>query len=189
MTKKVIIVIVAAVLLLTVIPALAATPSKTTEDLTQVVGVVYEDGTVHNDVITVQEQLTEFDEAIITDLLTYKTKNDKIVDYFDADVKAGIQELLPQGATMDGLIMSELVCLCCGEHDDTHGTITCEYEFPTEYKDTDVVVPLLGYQDAEGKTAWLPVKGEVKNGHVVVAFTEEILTLIGHDFVLAILSK
>lgn len=39
MTKKVIIVIVAAVLLLTAIPALAATPSKTTEDLTRIISV------------------------------------------------------------------------------------------------------------------------------------------------------
>jgi len=189
MTKKAIIVIVAAVLLLTAIPALAATPSKTTEDLTRIVGVVYEDGSQHNDLITIQEEPTEFDQAVINDLLAFKSSNKDIVSYFDAAVQSQIQALLPQEVTMDGFIMSELVCLCCGDHDHAHGTIACECEFPTEYKETDVVVPLLGYPDADGNTLWLPIKAEIKNGHVVVAFTEEILALVGHDFVLAILSK
>ncbi len=189
MSKKVIIVIVAAVLLLTVVPALAATPSKTTEDLTRIVSVVEQDGTKHNDLITIQDVPTEFGQSVIDGLLAYKTKNTDIVSYFDTEVKSQIQELLPQNTSTNGMVISELCSLCCGDHNHDHGLVVCEIEFPTLYTEKNLVVPLLAYPKADGTTAWLPVKGEVKNGHVVINFTEEVLSLVGHDFVLAILSK
>jgi len=189
MSKKVIIVIVAAVLLLTTVSALAATPSKTTQDLTQIISVVEQNGTQHNDLITIQEVPTEFGQSVIDELVAFKAKNPDIVSFFDTEVKNQIQDLLPQNASMDGMIMSELCSLCCGDHNHDHGLVACEIEFPTLYTETNLVVPLLAYPKDDGTTAWLPVKGEVKNGHVVINFTEEILTLVGHDFVLAILSK
>lgn len=188
MTKKVIIVIVAAVLLLTVIPALAATPSKTTEDLTRIVSVQSEDGNAGKALIYIRTEPTEFAEETLKAFMAYKNKNKIIADFFSAEVQENMLKLLPADSDLKKMIMSEFVSLGIGDYLASYGDITCTFLFPTNYKEKKPVIALLGYLDVNGATVWDPLKTEVLNGKLIIEFPSEMLTVVGHDVVIAVLS-
>lgn len=188
MTKKVIIVIVAAVLLLTAIPALAATPSKTTEDLTRIVSVQSEDGNAGKTLIYVRTEPTDFATKTLNAFLEYKNKNKVITDFFSAEMQESILKFLPENTDLRKMIISEFLSLGIGEYVDSYGDVTCTFQFPTDYKEKKPVVALMGYLDVSGTTVWVPLQTEVLDGKLKIVFPSEVLLVAGHDVVLTILS-
>lgn len=188
MSKKVIIMIVAAVLLLMAVPALAATPSKTTKDLTRIVSVQSEDGNAGNALIYIRTEPSEFANETLKTFMAYKNKNKMITDFFSVEIQESILKLLPANADLKKMIMSEFVSLGVGEYSDSYGDITATFRFPTTFKDKKPAVALLGYLDTQGETVWVPLTTEIKNGSLVIVFPSELLMVAGHDVVLAVLS-
>lgn len=188
MTKKALIVMVAAVLLLTAVPALAATPSKTTDDLTRILKVQSEDGRAGESLIYIRTEPTDFANETLDALQKYKSKSNSIVDFFSSETQESILKLLPENTDLKKMIISEFASLGIGEYLESYGDVTCTFQFPTEYNVKSPAVALMGYLDAAGTTVWVPLQTEVIEGKLTIVFPTEALLIAGHDVVLTILS-
>ena len=188
MFKKVIIVIAAAVLLLTSIPALAALPSKTTRDMTRIVGIESENGNARQTLIYIRAEPTDFANETLQSFVAHKNKNKNIADFFSVEMQQSMLKLLPADTDLKKMILSEFVSLGIGDYIASYGDITCTFQFPTDYKEKKPVVAMLGYLGAQGETVWVPLKTEALNGTLVIVFPSEVLLAAGHDVVLAVLS-
>lgn len=125
-----------------------------------------------------------------------------VIDYFDfstgnqnGELKAKITRLLPAGFDPDTLVMYEFVTVEPFFYDGKIGDVLTSFEFPTEYREGQVAVAVIGIFDDNGNVEWVPLKAEaVKEADGVVrmqiTFTEEALVKAGEKpFALAILGE
>jgi hypothetical protein len=170
------------------VPARAATPSKTIEDLTSVTQVTLQDGTSGSALMWVREEPSQLTVTQLEASSEYAATSPAISDYFPEDARNEAMELLPERTDLAQLIMSELISLGIGEYLEKYGNVAGTFLFPTEYEETQIVLAMVGYLGEDGTVLWQPLEAEVVGGELKIIFPEELMLKIGHDAVLAILS-
>ncbi len=174
--KKLIALVLVTVLALSLATAYAV-PSKTTNDLTKVVGFE----------ATGEKPADDFAIIIVEDSEAAKAELKKIIE-FVKDGKAPAEyfpkELLPEDA--DKLELNEFVGIEVLNYKPEYGDVTVELEFGTEYKAGQKVYPLVSIDGV-----WSVAPGEAQeNGTVKITFTAEQLEKMGESVnILAILSE
>ena len=120
----------------------------------------------------------------------------QVVQYFGLDVQAAISEKLPLNMVADDLVLREFFALplnaMAAAYDPAYGDIIIQMEFPVDFAEGDVVVPVLGILDpATDVVTWIALDAVVNaDGFVEVTFTEDVFAQIAADSItmLAILA-
>ena len=119
-----------------------------------------------------------------------------VVQYFGLDVQAAISEKLPLNMVADDLVLREFFALplnaMAAAYDSAYGDIIIQMEFPVDFAEGDVVVPVLGILDPETNVVtWIALDAVVNaDGFVEITFTEDVFAQIAEDSItmLAILA-
>ena len=119
-----------------------------------------------------------------------------VVQYFGLDVQAAISEKLPLNMVADDLVLREFFALplnaMAAAYDPAYGDIIVQMEFPVDFEEGDVVVPVLGILDpATDVVTWIALDAVVNaDGFVEITFTEDVFAQIAADSItmLAILA-
>ena len=119
-----------------------------------------------------------------------------VVQYFGLDVQAAISEKLPLNMVADDLVLREFFALplnaMAAAYDPAYGDIIVQMEFPVDFEEGDVVVPVLGILDPETNVVtWIALDAVVNaDGFVEITFTEDVFAQIAEDSItmLAILA-
>ena len=119
-----------------------------------------------------------------------------VVQYFGLDVQAAISEKLPLNMVADDLVLREFFALplnaMAAAYDPAYGDIIIQMEFPVDFEEGDVVVPVLGILDPETNVVtWIALDAVVNaDGFVEITFTEDVFAQIAEDSItmLAILA-
>lgn len=168
--------------------ALAAAPSKTTEDLVSVEETVTADGEVLSALIWVKEEQSEVAEEQLLAITEFVGQANPVATYFPQDVQEQIAERLPEGIDPSMLVMNEFLNIGIGEYLEQYGDIEATFLFPTEYRQDQTIVPVIGYQNEEGEIVWQTLDTQVIDGMLQIVLPKELMMTIGHDAMLAILS-
>lgn len=188
MKRKWIAFIVALVVLTGITPALAATPSKTTEDLTRVTKVETEKKS-GDALIWVEREASDKAQAQMDDIKSFVEKKNKPADYFPEETKTQITALTPKGTDLTTMKLNELVPLGIGNYKVEFGKVYCTLRFPTEFPTDKTVIGVVGYPGSDGKMIWLALETSVDQGDLRLVFPIELMEKIGHEAVLAVLSN
>jgi len=190
MKKKWIALVVALVTLTASTSALAATPSKTTEDLTRVDTVVTESGKTVPALVSVEKTPSELVTTQLDAIKSFVAKKNSIANYFSDDVKKGMTALLPAGTDLTKLTLSEYVALNIGDYDKSYGDVTGTFQFPTAFAADKTVIAMIGYAGSDGKVIWQALETTIdKDGNLHIVFPSELMAKVGHDAILAVLSN
>ena len=119
-----------------------------------------------------------------------------VVQYFGLDVQAAISEKLPLNMVADDLVLREFFALplnaMAAAYDPAYGDIIIQMEFPVDFAEGDVVVPVLGILDPETNVVtWIALDAVVNaDGFVEITFTQDVFAQIAEDSItmLAILA-
>lgn len=188
--KKFALMLASMLLVLSAAGAMAAVPSKTTTDVTQVkaVEIVGEDGTVVANPgwnIAVTEDDAPATEEIAKVYQHIAVKGESAISYFPADTQTAIAAVLPETVKANGLTMNEFVSLKVAGTIDAAADAKVTYTFTTKYTQDQNVVVVLGIydgtRDANGQyvVTWIPLAAEVQeNGDIAVVFPAEVVAQI-----------
>ncbi len=172
--KKTVAVLLSLVMILTLTCALAAVPSKTSDNIAKV-GTLVADGDPSKDlkglsiIITesekVDETLAELIEAV---------KDNAPAAFFPEDVQAKIAESLPEGVTPADLELNEFAALdVIGFEPDTYSVVTAPFTFDTAYAQDQKVFPVVGvYGDDTISWVNLPEAEVGEDGSITLAFDD-----------------
>lgn len=169
-------------------PTPVSVPSKTTEDLTRVVKIETKTGTAGNALIWVDRTPFELAKTQLKEIKTFLSKKNTIANYFSDEVKKGMSALLPAETDLTKLRMSEYVALGIGDYDATMGDVSATFQFPTAFGTNKTVIAMVGYPASDGTVIWQALKTTVVNGNLLLVFPADLMTKIGHDAILAVLS-
>jgi len=169
-------------------PTPVSVPSKTTEDLTRVVKIETKTGTAGNALIWVDRTPFELAKTQLKEMKTFLSKKNTIANYFSDDVKKGMSALLPAETDLTKLRMSEYVALGIGDYDATMGDVSATFQFPTAFGTNKTVIAMVGYPASDGTVIWQALKTTVVRGNLILVFPSDLMTKIGHDAILAVLS-
>ena len=119
-----------------------------------------------------------------------------VVEYFGLDIQTAIAEKLPEDFAADTLALREFFALplnaMAAAYDPAYGDIIIQMEFPVDFAEGDVVVPVLGILDPETEmVAWIALDAAVNaDGFVEITLTEDVFAQISEDSItmLAILA-
>ena len=119
-----------------------------------------------------------------------------VVEYFGLDIQTAIAEKLPEDFAADTLALREFFALplnaMAAAYDPAYGDIILQMEFPVDFAEGDVVVPVLGILDPETEmVAWIALDAAVNaDGFVEITLTEDVFAQISEDSItmLAILA-
>jgi hypothetical protein len=189
MKKKWIALLVALVILVGATPALAATQSKTTDDLTRVVKLETQTGKASSAIIWVEKEESDLAKAQMDAMKTFVAKKNSPSNFFPDATKKEIAALLPAGTDLTKLILSEYAALGIGEYTASYGDIIGTFQFPTEFAAGKTVAAVIGYIGSDGNVVWQALKTTVKDGNLVLEFPTDLMEKIGHDAILTVLSN
>ena len=170
-------------------PAEAATPSKTTEDLTEVASVTSQTGMRTNALLWVNKEPTDFATEQLQILEEFKTKNVQVTDYFPEKIRQMIADRLPIGETVEDLKMSEFTSIGIGTYSKRYGDIYGTFQFPTVFTAEQPITVLVGYPGERGIVLWQLLETVPLEGKLWILFPEELMLEIGHDAVLTVLTQ
>lgn len=190
MKKKAIAILLATICLFSLtVAASAAAPSKTTNDLSTVVGFVG-NGTVSTEnlivslaleIPAVTAQIQKLQEYIDTGALP--------ASFFGEDALEKIKVKLPEGITVEQLAVNELVTAYVKNYEEGMGDVIVSFTFATQYQDDQTLVAVIGVFDADGNVTWYVLDTKVEDGLVLITFPVDVLKILnGQAFALAILS-
>jgi len=189
MKKKWVALLVALVILTGSASTLAATPSKTTEDLTRVIGVETKAGEISDAIIWVEETPSEVAKTQLDAMKSFVEKKNPPVNYFPDAAKTEIAALVPKGTDLTKLNLSEYAAFSVGDYDATLGDIYATFQFPTVFTVGKTVVALVGFKSSDGTIVWHALETIVVNGNLRIVFPSTLLEKSGHELVLAVLSN
>ena len=169
-------------------PTPTPVPSKTTEDLTRVVKTETESGKAGSALIWVDKTPFEVAKTQLKEMKSFLAEKKVIADYFSDDVKKGMSALLPTDADLTKLKLSEYVALGIGDYDATLGDVSATFQFPTAFGTNQTVIAMVGYPASDGTVIWQALQTTVVRGNLQIVFPSELMTKIGHDAILAVLS-
>lgn len=184
--KKFALMLASAMLVMSAAGAMAAVPSKTTTDVTQVkaVEVVKEDGTVEEAAwdIAVTEDAAPVTEEIAKIYETVAAKGEAAVSYFPTETQTEIAAILPENVAVSTLTMNEFISLQIVGDMETAADAKATFTFTTKYTPDQKVVVVVGIydgtRDANGQyiVKWIPLDAEVlENGDISVVFPAEVV--------------
>ena len=188
--KKMALALVAALMMLSMSTAFAATPSKTTTDVTQVkeVATVNEDGTTtaaKNWNLEVTEDSDEVTSEIAKIYAHVVTAGNHAVSYFPIETQEALAELFGADFDLKTLNLNEFVTLKLTGYENIGGDAKVTFTFTTKYevgKKVAVVVGLYnGQRDANGQyiVEWVVLGAEaLENGDLCVVFPADVLAQI-----------
>ena len=188
MRKKWVSLLVCLVLLGATAAAQAAAPSKTTQDLVQVVKVAMADGSEQDALIYLLDQYSDIVVTQLQEIGALVSTGTPAISFYPEEVSAQIAALLPPGIDPAGLMMNDMISVGVGLYEVADGDVTVTFTFATEYRPGQTVVAVLSYQDATGAVAWWAIKAEVADGNIRVTLPAELMLLIGHAVDIAILA-
>ncbi len=189
MIKKWIGLLLAVLLLTAAGSSLAATPSKTTEDMTRITEETSSGGSTSYVLIYVREEPTEMAASVLQEISVYVASKAVPAGYFSEAVQAEILRRLPEKTDLSALKMSEFVPLGIADYIEEYGDVFCVFQFPTEFAADQAVVALAGYPDSTGAIVWQALDTTVAEGSLRIGFPTDLMLRIGHDAVLAVLSR
>ncbi len=119
-----------------------------------------------------------------------------VVEYFGLDVQTAIAEKLPLDMAADALVLREFFALplnaMAAAYDPAYGDIILQMQFPVDFVEGDVVVPVLGILDpVTNVVTWVALDAVVNaDGFVEITLTEDVFAQITEDSItmLAILA-
>jgi len=126
-------------------------------------------------------------KALFRDILEF-VQNNNAIDFFGEEAQFAALEFLPSGTDLAGLKLDEFEQIESDNYSVSMGDVDATFEFPTQYKQGDVLLALAGVKDGD-KVTWTPLKTEVTtDGRVTITFTQEcVLSLQGRVCALALL--
>lgn len=189
MLKKLIGLLLAVLLLTVTGSALAATPSKTTEDMTRITEETTSGESPSTVLIYEREIPSEMSVAVLKEISAYVASKAAVTGYFSEAVQAEILSRVPDKTDIAALKMSEFVSLGINDYVESYGDVTCVFQFPTEFTAEQTVVALVGYPDSTGAIIWQALDTTVVEGSLRIVFPTDLMLRIGHDAVLAVLSR
>ena len=185
--KKMAMALAAALMVLGVSTAFAATPSKTTTDVTHVqkVEAVKEDGTVaaaDGWNLEVTEDADEVTSEIAKIYAHVVTAGNSAVSYFPTETQEALAELFGKDFDVKTLSMNEFVTLKLTGFEKVTGDAKVVFTFTTKYEVGKKVAVVLGLyngeRDAKGQYVvdWKVLEAEVlENGDLSVVFPLDVL--------------
>lgn len=186
--KKMAMALAAALMVLGMSTAFAATPSKTTTDVTHVqkVEAVKEDGTVaaaDGWNLEVTEDADEVTSEIAKIYAHVVTAGNSAVSYFSTETQEALAELFGKDFDLKTLSMNEFVTLkLTGFEKITTDKVKVVFTFTTKYEAGKKVAVVLGLyngeRDAKGQYVvdWKVLEAEVlENGDLSVVFPLDVL--------------
>ena len=211
--KKLVFAVLVCVMLCMSVSALAAVPSKTTQDMASVVEVettteVTVDEGFIIEIIEEQEYSTTELETIAAFIQPDPDAGEEsepvpVVEYFtqSEEVKEQIDELLPEDFDAQTLVMYEFAPLTAINYDEEYGDVVATRVFATKYRPEQTLVAMVGIvkgEDEEGNqiVEWTALKAEAveneedpEKGYVRIYFPQELVPEIENDnAMIAILS-
>lgn len=121
------------------------------------------------------------DAPWVSDVLTklqefLSTEGAALLDFFGDDAKGDILSLLPPGVDPDTLQLDELVAMEILDYADGVGDVKVAMDFPTTYREGQVVVPVVGVYVDDETTNWNALEGEIDSQNKLSAvFPQELL--------------
>lgn len=188
--KKMAFALAVALMTLAMSTAFAATPSKTTTDVTQVkeVVTVNEDGTTtaaEGWNLAVAEDSDEVTNEIANIYAHVVTAGNSAVSYFPAATQEALAEVVGEDVDLKTLTMNEFVTLELTGYENITDDAKVTFTFTTKYeagKKVPVVVGLYnGQRDANGQyiVEWVVLDAEaLENGDLSVVFPADVLAQI-----------
>ena len=170
-------------------PSPVSVPSKTTEDLTRIVKIETKTAQTGKALIWVERTPFELAKTQLKEIKTFLSKKNAIASYFSDDAKKGMSALLPAGTDLTKLRMSEYIALGIGDYEATMGDVSATFQFPTSFGTNKTVIAMVGYPASDGTVIWQALKTTVVRGNLILVFPSDLMTKIGHDAILAVLSN
>ena len=165
----------------------AAVPSKTAEDLTQVMPL---QGAPAQVFIVEDGPAVVSATAVQTAIANIVATGAPAVSFFPPETQASIAGTLPVGLPAADLELNELLPLSFSGYTAGSGDILLPIQFATAYQDGQTLVPVLGIVQADGSIEWHVLTATVSGGIVTVTIPGDVAALIGNKpVVLAMLSK
>ncbi len=150
------------------------TPSKTVDDVTTI--KIYDDNGIENLIVNVVDRQNADVQKEYDNVYRHVvTESKNVIDYFCEDVRAEIQELLPD-VSPDTLVMNDFIGVIVHNYTYAHGEILVDAAFPTVYADGEKVIALAGVFKDDDSVIWTPLKAQVANGAVRITLTQNIAT-------------
>lgn len=204
--KKSICILLSLLLVCLISTAMAAVPSKTTGDLTDLIGVVNDEGSDLSDqglTVTVetastqpQSSKTKQKEPSVADLLLKDvakfladTKGSPI-QYFGEDAQTQAALMMPEGTDLTAMALNEFFAVSIGGYNTTFGSVTAKFTFASAYEPGQGMLAMVGLPGADQVT-WYPMQATCdKDGVVAIRLTGDLLSQTQQgEAVIAILSE
>lgn len=175
----------------------ASVPSKTTQDMAEVVSITSDNGaTLPADFIIQTLKRSESVDMVLKQLADFVAGQGLApVRFFAEAVQQAIASLLPEGADLDEYVINEFSPLIVENYSEAYGNITVTFRFASEYVDGQPLVALIGLvtgKDEQGNplVEWTTVQAEVEDRLVTVHFPADLLLrLHGQEAMIAILCE
>ena len=187
MLRKMMSLLLALALLCACLPALALNGSKTTRDMTRVVG-----GSVNTPAIVVQPQLSATAQRVLDDISEIVMAGGNAASFFTN--RASNMAGMPAGSFQSSdslnadLQLSEFVSLNAFNLEGATGNVVSTIGFATEYQESQRVAVYFGYKDSGGNLIWTQLEVAVIGGMLQITFPVDMLKAAGSDMILAVLS-
>lgn len=171
------------------LPASASLPSKTVADLTEITQITLQHGSSAQALLWVREEPSAFAVTQMQQIIGFLGQQEPISEFFPDEVKKEIVARNRETALLSELVMSEFVSIGIGDYTIRYGDVSGVFRFPTQYEETQVITVLAGYPGKDGIVTWQILETEPISGTLWILFPAELMLRIGHDAVLAVLSK
>ena len=188
MCKKWISLLVCLVLLGTTAAAHAAAPSKTTQDLVQVVSVTTADASEQDALIYLLDQYSDNAVSQLQQIGALVSAGTPAIQFYPETVRAQIAALLPPGTDPVILSLNDIISVGVGLYEVADGDVTVTFTFATQYQTGQAVVAVFSYLDATGAVAFWVLKAEVADGNLRVTLPAQMMLVIGHAVDIGILA-
>lgn len=204
--KKTTCILLSLLLVCLVSTAFAAVPSKTTGDLTDLIGIVNDEGTDLSDqglTVTVETTPVQTESAkpkakepSVADLLLKDvakfladTKSAPI-QYFGDDALAQAAQMMPEGTDLTSMALNEFFAVSIDGYNATFGNVTAKFTFASAYTPGQGMLAMVGLPGADQVT-WYPMQAVCdEDGVVAIRLTGDVLAQSQQgEAIIAILSE
>jgi len=187
MRKNIVCMFMALVMVLSMGTVLAeqAVSSVTIAELVKPADTTYDEGfTVF--VTTLKPETTQM--VVFEELAESAKDGQSAEEYFGEEVMKAASAVVAEGVELANLQLDEFFPIEVAGYQAEYGAVEATFQFATEYAEGTVLVAMVGIVAADGTVTWIPLRAEVVEGKVQIAFTEEALEKMAeNNTVLALL--
>lgn len=180
-------ILVALALCLALSGALAAAPSKTTQDLIRPQPILTANGAVLTDFVQIPAVLTPAAQTTLADIAALVAGSQPVAAYFPEDTRAQLAALLPPELPVENLTMAEFASLSLGEYDEAYGDLTLTLSFATAFTPEQTLIAMVAYPGADGALVWLALPAQAADGALQLNLPADVLKAAGRDLILSVL--